>query len=315
MVFGLPGQFERREMTNGIQEVMFPRQRLQGLSMDGCTFDGHTIHEMKWGIGMARLMASFISLVVISLMFASASRAEINLETAVGIWLFDEGSGDVAKDVSGNGNDGKLNGGIKWVDGKFGKALEFNGKDTCVETGEQLLEKVEEFTIVLWVNKGKLTANRIGLVGQNDTVEMGFIEPTVVQVWSEGAGQGVNVNYNFPEGEWHHVAATGTTTSIKNYLDGELGNEGTTNVPDHGSSAFNVNIGGCGIFDGSGNWFSGVIDEVAIFNVALEDDDIKTIMNDGLLQTLGMTAVSSQGKLATCWGGLKAEIVAETIEQ
>jgi len=255
---------------------------------------------------MTRLVMLFISLIAISLMFVGIGDAKIDVGTAVGIWLFDEGSGDTANDSSENGNDGKLTGGPKWVAGKFGKALEFDGKGTCVETGQQLLEAVPEFTIVLWVNKGKITASRIGLVGQNDTVEMGFISPATVQIWSEGAGQGVDANYPFSEGEWHHVAATGTTTSIKNYLDGELKNQGTTNVPHHGSSAFNVNIGGCGIFDGSGNWYTGVIDEVAVFNVALEEDDIKTIMNDGLAGVLGLVAVSPAGKLTTSWGKLKA---------
>ena len=52
-------------------------------------------------------------------------------------------------------------------------------------------------------------------------------------------------------------------------------------------------------FDGS---FAGIIDEVAIFNVALTEDDIKYIMAEGLGIIL---AVSPSGKLATTWGNLK----------
>jgi hypothetical protein len=37
---------------------------------------------------------------------------------------FDEGSGKDVKDLSDNGNDGTITG-AKWVEGKFGKALEF----------------------------------------------------------------------------------------------------------------------------------------------------------------------------------------------
>ncbi len=44
----------------------------------------------------------------------------------VGLWAFDEGTGNKVKDLSGNGNDGTISG-AKWVDGKFGKALEFHG--------------------------------------------------------------------------------------------------------------------------------------------------------------------------------------------
>ena len=39
----------------------------------------------------------------------------------VGLWAFDEGTGNKVKDLSGNGNDGTISG-AKWVDGKFGKA-------------------------------------------------------------------------------------------------------------------------------------------------------------------------------------------------
>ena len=72
----------------------------------------------------------------------------------------------------------------KWVAGKFGKALEFNGKDTCVQTGQKLLDAREEFTIVAWIKPGKITANRVGLVGQNDSPEFGFIDPKTVNLWT-----------------------------------------------------------------------------------------------------------------------------------
>lgn len=254
---------------------------------------------------MTRLSALCISSIVI-LMFVGISYAQVNPNSVVAIWLFDEGSGTTARDSSGNGNDGTLKGGVKWVQGKFGKALEFNGTDAYVDTGQQLLEQVEEFSILLWVQKGNITASRIGLAGQNDTVEFGFIAPTTVQVWSEGAGTSADVNYAHPQGEWHHVAATGDLSSLKNYLDGTLGGQTAIGIANHGSSAFNFNIGGGGIFDGTGNFYTGAIDEVAVFNVALAEDDIKTIMEAGLQDTLGLAAVSSEGKLATCWGGLKA---------
>ena len=51
----------------------------------------------------------------------------------VGYWPFDEGSGKVAKNASGNGNDGTFVGNPEWVDGKRGKALEFDGTSSYVE--------------------------------------------------------------------------------------------------------------------------------------------------------------------------------------
>ncbi|HRR96284.1 MAG TPA: hypothetical protein P5150_06095 [Candidatus Ratteibacteria bacterium] len=44
----------------------------------------------------------------------------------VAYWSFDEGSGDIVKDNSSNGNNGKING-AKWVEGVRGYGLEFDG--------------------------------------------------------------------------------------------------------------------------------------------------------------------------------------------
>ena len=60
-------------------------------------------------------------------MLAVSSYAVLDPETVVGIWKFDEGKGNTTKDVSENGNAGTLTNKPKWVDGKFGKALELDG--------------------------------------------------------------------------------------------------------------------------------------------------------------------------------------------
>ena len=57
---------------------------------------------------VAKLSIVCVWLIVISLMLTGKSSAKIDLKTAAGIWLFEEGAGEVAKDSSGNGNDGKL---------------------------------------------------------------------------------------------------------------------------------------------------------------------------------------------------------------
>ena len=54
----------------------------------------------------------------------------------VGYWPFDEKTGKKAEDASGNGNDGKLIDEPKWVEGKFGSALEFGGDGSYVEVAD-----------------------------------------------------------------------------------------------------------------------------------------------------------------------------------
>ena len=69
----------------------------------------------------------------------------------VGLWHFDEGSGVVAKDGSGNGNTGRICG-AKWVRGKVGRALEFDGEDDVVRIkGSSSLDLREAFTIEAWI--------------------------------------------------------------------------------------------------------------------------------------------------------------------
>ena len=69
-----------------------------------------------------------VTLVVASLIAVLPSEAKTDLtkKNVVGIWLFDEIKGDQAKDTSENGLDGKIEGKVKVVDGKFGQALQFN---------------------------------------------------------------------------------------------------------------------------------------------------------------------------------------------
>ena len=80
------------------------------------------------------LVIKVIACACLAAAFPLLSTAEVSVDDAIGIWLFDEGTGKVAKDSSPNGNDGELIAGPKWVAGKFGGALEFDGSGTSVET-------------------------------------------------------------------------------------------------------------------------------------------------------------------------------------
>src|SRR5205814_1186185 len=105
---------------------------------------------------------------------------------------------------------------------------------------------------------------RIGIVGQNDAVEYGFIDANTIQIWTPNGGS-LNTTYSFPDGEWHHVATIADGQSIKTYYDGVLAGSGGSAATDYGNSTYNVHIGGGGVYDAAGNWFTGNIDEVAIF--------------------------------------------------
>ena len=72
-------------------------------------------------------IAIFVYVILICLCFLNPGlSAALDPDAALGIWFFDDGNGNTAKDTSKNGNDGDIDG-AQWVDGKFGGALKFEG--------------------------------------------------------------------------------------------------------------------------------------------------------------------------------------------
>lgn len=151
-----------------------------------------------------------------------------------------------------------------------------------VDTKKQYLNNLGAFSLEYWVKpENRATdpaafGNRIGIVGQNDAIEYGFINPTTIQIWTPGGGA-LNTTYSFPDGEWHHVATIASGRDIRNYFDGVLvgSGGGSVGAGDYGNSTFNVHIAGGGVYDATGNWFTGEIDEVAIFDKAIPAERIQ----------------------------------------
>ncbi|MDE0010894.1 MAG: LamG domain-containing protein [Candidatus Poribacteria bacterium] len=256
-------------------------------------------------------MARFIiSLIVIGFMFAQVGNAEIDPGSIVGAWLFDETGGKVAKDSSDNGNDGDLKGGAKFVKGKFGNAIELNGKDGWVTVPE--IGPLEDFTLMKWFN----STGRVGLwrcFFNRDGWSPGFVHyqfrPDNKMEMAIHSNNPVRhpgwPNSKFTAdkdilNKWFHlaVAYSSNDESVQVYFDGELDAEGKW-----GPLPGEFGPGRIGSWDGGGREWEGLFDEMLLFDVALEEDDIITLMDNGLEATLAVEAV---GKLGTIWGEIKA---------
>ncbi|MBC8236533.1 hypothetical protein H8E77_43860, partial [bacterium] len=107
-------------------------------------------------------------LIVISLVLAFQSYAKVDLESAAAIWLFDEGKGNEANDFTGNGHDAELNS-TEWVDGKFGKALSFDGAKSNGKTPETDALALQDFTICFFVNPGDQDEAIVSLIDYSHT--------------------------------------------------------------------------------------------------------------------------------------------------
>ena len=154
-------------------------------------------------------MAAIISLVAISLMFAGISSAKIDPKTIAGIWLFDEGKGDIAKDSSGNQNDGTLTNGPKWLEGKFDKALSFDGVDdyvNVVNRSSLVMSQLQKMTVSVWYNTTQ--AGYMQLLGRCYTVwELQFHSASRPNLYINSIEHSGRDGSLPRDGNWHHVVA------------------------------------------------------------------------------------------------------------
>ena len=93
----------------------------------------------------SRLIWSIVLVNLASMMIL----ANVTLAAVVGLWLLDDGKGDVAKDSSRRGHDGKITG-CKWVDGKFEKALQFAAGNYMEVPHHDDFNFTDKMTIELW---------------------------------------------------------------------------------------------------------------------------------------------------------------------
>ena len=240
------------------------------------------------------------------------TEAEIDPETLVGVWLFDEGKGDVAEDLSGNELDGTLQGDAKWVDGQFGKALELDGVGAYVEIPGHENPR-DAITVSIWVKSKTDTWNQHGfMIDKRNAFILHPIVNTKNVAWALCNGGCWNKpgawsdNAVGPDDitDWHLYTATFDSNSGEwnIYIDGKVESSMDLNKTQLDADIGPVFIGNDTCCAGRfGNVF---VDEVAIFSVALEQDDIETLMEKGLAPTI--TAVKAEDKMATTWGNVKA---------
>ena len=243
--------------------------------------------------------------------FLTPSHAAIDSNNIMGMWLFDENSGTVAIDSSGNKNDGTIHG-AKRVNGKFGKALEFDGTDNWVEvphSNSVAFEKGVSFTITV-----NFKGTKVGgaLVGKNyeDTSEA---KPWYL-LWNGGAdnkvslylrtnasqNSRVNSTSDLGDDEWHFVVgrADAQSKKVSVWIDGKMEAEGPMVTDDgYGTSDGVLHIG-----VHFNRYTGGIIDDVGLFNVALSEEQMNTIMKHGLEEA---AAVEPINKLTITWAHLK----------
>ena len=152
----------------------------------------------------------------------------------------------------------------------------FNGTDAHVNGPYELANDLPAFTIGGWICLTATPGGRTGLFGQNDTMEFGFNSSTSIQIWTPAGS--VSASYPYALNTWHHVMAVGGNGEMALYIDGVSAASATVATGNFGESEYNFNIGGGGVWDATGNFFTGQIDEVAVWYRALATNEITALL-------------------------------------
>ena len=238
-----------------------------------------------------------------TLMFCLVAQASLDDKSLVLYLSFDEGKGDIAKDSSKHGHDGTLINNPKWVGGKFGKALEFDGnKETHVKVPiTDALQLREKFSAAFWVKRGKQIRDWNYMIGGGSlkwhVIFQNATKKTYLWTRSGGAWAQKAISDDIQPEDWVHITVTHDTGSkIMMYYNGKKSGEGPKPPKvDEIDGSFMVGARHPGV-----EFFTGVIDEVHLFNRVISTDDITKII-------AGPTAVRPTGKLTTTWSNIKAK--------
>lgn len=186
--------------------------------------------------------------------------------------------GNILQDFSGYGNHGTIHG-ATWTDGKFGKALYFDGEDDYVEIpDDESLDITDEITIEAWVkldsswsDYGHICTKRDG----TDTAWQFYIGPDRKLGANGGAyTEDAHGATQIPTEQWTHVTVVITGNTFNFYVNGNF--DATDTATALATNSVPVSIGAR--FNGYPSLaypFVGTIDEVRIYNRALSEEEIK----------------------------------------
>lgn len=237
-----------------------------------------------------------------AVMLSVPSQAEIDPNTIVALWSFNDGAGETAEDGSGNNLHGVLAGDPKWIDGKANKALAFNGVEDYVDVPDMTTPPLATFAC--WFRKtgpgsggvprlhtsgGDPWALEYGIGNTHQANQLQFYF-----AFSDGSAAGWIPFFEPEENVWYHTAVSYDGTWVRAYVDGEeiysndewAGKEINQNISRIGGGAL-------------GDAFEGDIDEAILFNVAITEDDVRSLMSGKV------SSVDASGKIISTWGEIK----------
>lgn len=203
---------------------------------------------------------------------------------ALAFYSFDEESGEVAGDSSGNHQGAHLVNGPDRVAGKQGRALRFDGAKSYVQVPDLGLQP--GLTVAAWLNlasfgKDDFTSSILHCDGWNlgDLHFMVVKETGRIRAALNGIGD-LDSKFGFTKdrlGQWVHVALTydAKARSLKLYVNGQLDNSGGT----QSARPLDLSHVKIGTWEGHARFFDGLMDDVRFYDQALSADQIAALCN------------------------------------
>ncbi|MCG2826397.1 MAG: right-handed parallel beta-helix repeat-containing protein, partial [Thermoplasmatales archaeon] len=219
-----------------------------------------------------------------SVMMNASKGAVIILEHAynttglIASWHFNENAGDTVYDSSGNNNDGAVYGAI-WTTGVNGSALSFDGENDYVEVPDNdSLDITDAITIEAWIYPKGWGEGSLGSIADKNwqTGYAFYLKNTEGQESIKFASNNAGVVQTADSGsitlnEWQHVVVTYDRQNVVFYVNGiNKGGGAETNAIGTNSESLFI-----GNDMGTACTFNGIIDEVRIYNRALNATEIQ----------------------------------------
>jgi hypothetical protein len=243
--------------------------------------------------------------VFLCLLWAGSALAAIT-DGLISCWTLDAGSGTVAADGWGT-NHGSLKAGQGggraplWTTGKFGGALDFDGKSSYVDCGNNAtLKPASAVSISAWVKQDAINyyGQIAGMATDTGSKESGYsvlsdnsIGGTAGYVAWISAGADADGNYmskntGYTLGQWNHIAMTYNGSQTKVYVNGTAATPGTSesgNIDYTYVTSFYIGVYWTPV-GGQTQWwlpYKGLIDDVGVWNRALSAGEISWLYNGG----------------------------------
>lgn len=218
------------------------------------------------------------------LMAANCRTAAEPLDSLLCHWPLDEGKGSIAHDTSSPGNHLEIVG-TRWVKGRAGHALKFDGKDDIIRAAKPITLP-DGITISSWVNADVVGGAIVG-TGWHDSPRHWLLVTRKYIGWhysfyrnpsDPSAGIGGTERtllHDLPTNQWFHLALTVDYRSGKLacYVNGKLlGERQCTGIVPLKNNAFTFGNLECGTFP-----FRGILDSLQLHSKALSSEEIQKL--------------------------------------